>query len=70
VAARILKIGWEDNFMFLSKMGCDVGYWMQVAKDHVHWKAYLLVVLIPNTNALGKFDTVTDVTHNIHWSCI
>jgi len=33
VAARILKMGWEDNFMFLSKMGCDVGYWMQVAED-------------------------------------
>jgi len=32
VAARILKMGWEDNFMFLSKMGCDVGYWLQLAE--------------------------------------
>jgi ABC-type uncharacterized transport system permease subunit len=70
VAARILKMGWEDNFMFLLKMGCDVGYWMQVAEDHVHWKALVLVMLILNTNALGDFGTVTDVTSNIHWSCI
>lgn len=56
--------------MFLLKMGCDVGYWMQVAEDHVHWKALVLVMLILNTNALGDFGTVTDVTSNIHWSCI
>lgn len=70
VAARILKMEWEDNFMFLSKMGCDVGYWMQVAEDHVHWKTLVLVMLILNTNALGEFGTVTDVARNIHWSCI
>jgi len=56
--------------MFLSKMGCDVGYWMQAAEHHVHWKALVLVMLILNTNALGEFGTVTEVTHNIHWSCI
>lgn len=69
VAARMLKMGWEDN-MFLSKMGCDMGYWMQVAEDHVHQKAVVLVMLILNTNALGEFGIVTDVTRNIHWSCI
>jgi len=52
------------------KMGCYVGYWMQVAENHVHWKVLVLVMLILNNNALGKFGTVTDVTHNIHWSCI
>ena len=70
VAARILKMGWDDNFMFLSKMVCDVGYWMQVAEDHVHWKALASVMLILNANALGEFGTVTDGTRNIQWSCI
>lgn len=49
VAARIRKMGWADNFMFLSKMDCGVEYWMQVAEDHVYWKAFVLVMLILNT---------------------
>lgn len=56
--------------MSLSKMGYDVEYRMQVTEDHVHWKALLLQSLILNCSALGEFGTVTDVTHNIHWSCI
>jgi len=43
---------------------------MQVAEGNVHWKALVLVMLILNTDALGEFATVTDVTCNIHWSCI
>ena len=34
-----LQRRWEDNItMDLREVGCDAGYWINLAQDRVHWR--------------------------------
>jgi hypothetical protein len=52
--------------MFLSEVGCGEEYQIQVAEDHVHSTALVLVTLILKSDTCRELGTVTDVAYNTY----